>query len=299
MLKIITNNSNLKEKHITILNDDKLPIEGMLTYLYEKKDIKTTKSFFSSLFNFIKKEKTINIKNVKDKYRKESLIIMLHGINSYPDTHMNLSFRNHFTKRGLDFFRYNLYGSVKKKGKSRSLQEASIEMHLSDLDTVLNHFNKLYKNIYLIGHSLGAFTVLMQNSNLVKANILIDPPYALTNNMKLKYSISGVKVTNSSIGSKASVVDWGDGRPFFVSDNISKTALLLKKNTVNEKIENLHKPTLMVKALGSWLDNIAFKKLLKNPNKYVEVKNADHCFSNLNGIDDLINHSENWISNNL
>ena len=107
--------------------------------------------------------------------KSDKLIIFVHGLNGAQNRHQFHNAARFFPKNGFATFRFNLYSS---KEKGRVLHECSIKTHSSDVDTVVEHFRSKFKEIHLVGHSLGGPSIIY-SSQKVKSLILWDSSLVL------------------------------------------------------------------------------------------------------------------------
>jgi dienelactone hydrolase len=104
--------------------------------------------------------------------KKDKLIIFVHGLAGSQYEHHYFNAPSFFNK-AFDTFRFDFYPS---EYPGRSLSECSITSHAKDLQTVIKHFAKKYKNIFLVGHSMGCATILQTNIDTVTKIVLWEPP---------------------------------------------------------------------------------------------------------------------------
>lgn len=112
-------------------------------------------------------------KDGEDKENKtKEAIIFVHGLTGHSSEHIFYNAARFFPTNGIDAIRFDLYpGGI----EGRLLPECSITTHVGDLNLVLEHFRPKYDKIYLVGHSLGAVTVLSAKVQLADAIILWAP----------------------------------------------------------------------------------------------------------------------------
>lgn len=114
---------------------------------------------------------TLNWKKAKP----SKLVIFVHGLKSNQHRHLFFNGARYFTQRGFATFRFDLYSSNKK---ARTLTDCSLETHASDIDTVVKRFRKKYKEVHLVGHSLGGPSIIYSSQN-VESIVLWDPSLVL------------------------------------------------------------------------------------------------------------------------
>ncbi|AHB41569.1 hypothetical protein P148_SR1C00001G0779 [candidate division SR1 bacterium RAAC1_SR1_1] len=108
---------------------------------------------------------TLNSKNKSDK-----LVIFVHGLGGNQNEHVFFNGARFFNNNGFDTFRFDLYPGE----KGRNLVDCGITTHTQDLEVVIQEFIGKYKEIYLVGHSLGGPTILLANIENIKKIILRD-----------------------------------------------------------------------------------------------------------------------------
>ena len=102
----------------------------------------------------------------------DSLIIFVHGLSAYTDDEPFFNASRFFPKNGYSTARISLYSYEKN---ARKLMSSLIQDHASDISTAVKHFKKKFSKVYLIGHSLGAPSILLSNLNEVSGIVLWDP----------------------------------------------------------------------------------------------------------------------------
>lgn len=103
---------------------------------------------------------------------KKRLIIFVHGLGGHPNEHIFHNAAKYFPKQGFSTFRFGLYGS---EPGARQFVKATTRDHAADVKAVIKHFRKLYKQIFLVGHSMGGPSILLTRTNDAKAVVLWDP----------------------------------------------------------------------------------------------------------------------------
>lgn len=111
---------------------------------------------------------TLNSTNAKS----SKLIIFVHGLTGNQNEHQFFNAVPFFTEKGFDTFRFDLYSD---EDNARQLSECSIKIHSQDLTVVIEHFKNSYKELFLVGHSLGAPTILYADIKAISKIVLWDP----------------------------------------------------------------------------------------------------------------------------
>ena len=115
---------------------------------------------------------TVRPANAPAGNKATAAIIFVHGLTGHSSEHIFYNGARFFQAKGVDAIRFDLYpGGV----NGRLLAECTITTHVGDLNLVLEHFRPKYEKIYLVGHSLGAVTVLSAKVSLADALILWAP----------------------------------------------------------------------------------------------------------------------------
>ncbi len=104
--------------------------------------------------------------------RAASAIVFVHGITGHSSEHIFYNAARFFPHHGIDAIRFDLYPGGPT---GRLLPQCALSTHAGDVNLVLKHFRKLYKNLFLVGHSLGGPTVLSSNLKLADAVLLWAP----------------------------------------------------------------------------------------------------------------------------
>lgn len=110
--------------------------------------------------------------------KTDKLIIFAHGLTGNQYEHQYYNAPAFFNPKGYDTFRFDFY-SPEEKG--RQISECSISIHVQDLETVINRFQNDYKDVYLIGHSIGCNVIMNSDTIGIKKIIYWDPTRGLKN----------------------------------------------------------------------------------------------------------------------
>ncbi|OGC85051.1 hypothetical protein A3F55_02175 [Candidatus Adlerbacteria bacterium RIFCSPHIGHO2_12_FULL_53_18] len=201
-----------------------------------------------------------------DKGKAKTLVVHVHGLTGSPNEHFHYNGARYFTKRGLASFRFGLYFDAPG---ARQLQECGISTHAKDLNTVLKFFRKKYKKIFVIGHSLGAATVLSSDLSFLDGIILWDGTK----------SIRGPKRKDFVYSKKldAYILDW-------------RMQTIMSKKMYKEWAEfplpkdatkNLTKPLkVIVAGVGRLIDaGKDYYRSAKGPKEFATIKGAGHTFN--------------------
>lgn len=219
--------------------------------------------------------------NSEEKFNK--LIIFVHGLTGHKNEHQFYNAARFFPNCGFATFRFDLYSGEKK---GRVLSECSIKTHAEDLDQVISYFKGKYRDIYLVGHSLGGPSILWSSQKNIKSIVLWDPSLKLIerrgDDIKF-YSIIDKFVINfgtESLLSKEMINQWRT-----LDNNI------LGCFKVSTKIICAQKGILA----KSWKKNLP--KIKVKTDFYI-IKNAGHCFDEEGVEEELFKDTLKWFEIN-
>ena len=216
--------------------------------------------------------------------KKDKVIVFVHGLTGHKNEHQFYNAAGFFTKRGFATLRFDLYSGEKK---GRTLSAATLTDHYNDLNSIIEFAKKKYKKVYLVGHSLGGPTIAGANNKEAEAVVLWDPSLNLRKkfskgkelrwNKKLhKYML---KWGTEYILSREMVIQW---------DEETKSSIMLEK---------IKKPTKIIcagkgKLWKEWKKHI---KKIQAPHQLVVIKNAGHCFDEVNTEERLFQETQKWL----
>lgn len=214
--------------------------------------------------------------------KSKGLVVFVHGLGGHQNEHIFYNAAKYFNGKGHSTFRFDLYSGDKG---SRTLSQSTITTHNQDVDAVVNKFKNQYKNIFLVGHSLGGLSILKANLNPVKGLILWDSTYNLR-----KIVEEGTKFNKSL---NAYIVNWG-------------MEILIGKKMVDEWI-NFSTPKELAKRVKIPMKIICAGKgkLIKAGKEYYQnasgpkelaiIKNAGHNFNEPGTAEDLYKETYTFI----
>ena len=110
--------------------------------------------------------------NWKDDSAKDKLIIFVHGLSGNQHEHQYFNAVPFFNAIGYDTFRFDFYSNA---SDSRPSSVSSVSTHADDLNLIINRFRNRYRDIYLIGHSIGCLAIMNAETRSVKKIIYWDP----------------------------------------------------------------------------------------------------------------------------
>lgn len=193
---------------------------------------------------------TLNSKNKSDK-----LIIFVHGLGGNQNEHIFFNGAKFFNNNWFDIFRFDLYPG----DKWRNLVDCWISTHTQDLETIIQEFIWKYKEMYLVGHSLGGPTILLANIQNIKKIVLRDPVLNTINTFEDEIIYD--KEKNIYM-----VRRWID--------------ILIGENMVKEtnEIWDLN-PRLNEKYKIIFAEKTDLKNDLKSEVKHTTIEQSSHCFN--------------------
>ena len=216
------------------------------------------------------------LRSVKD---SKGLIIMVHGLTGHKNESQFYSAARSFEKGGFDSFRFDLYGGEEDE---RDLIDCTITTHSIDVDTVVDFFRKDYDKLFLIGHSLGAPSIIYGKQK-VDAITLWDPSFRMYDTSSDYWSF------NEKLD--CYLMSWG---PSFLSN---KEMLHQWQNfNEDEYVNMISKPTKFIFAGEGTLKTLWKPYLEKIPVAFEEViiEGANHCFQEDGNFEILFAQTLSW-----
>ena len=134
----------------------------------------------------------------KGKRSSPTLVILAHGLVGHQNEHIFFNGSKFLAKSNLDTFRFDFYSGDKG---GRTMTDCGISTHVNDLNTVLKYFRPKYRQVLVVGHSLGGMVVVSANLKLLDGIILWESSYNFYGENKLGFKYNK--------GLKAYVVSWG------------------------------------------------------------------------------------------
>jgi len=248
-----------------------------------------------TLVYFIDMEKQLKLKTTDNhviygtlgtsKKVSTTLAVFVHGLTGSTNEHTFHNAAKLFPKKDVDVFRFSLYTG--EKG-GRTLSKCTIKDHSDDLNQVLKYFKKKYKNIAVVGHSLGSPTILRSDTSLFDTAVLWDPSYLAGNrgDMPTKAKLNGREVY---------IEEWGT--EFLMNPAMVKEWQWFNGENELDLVANLGKP-LKIIAAGKGILIKGSKKYVKvaqEPKDLTIVKRATHCFDEEGTEDILLDETLKWI----
>lgn len=214
--------------------------------------------------------------------KSDKLIIFVHGFTGHQNEHIFFNGARYFTDKGFDTIRFDFYAG--EKG-ARNFRDTKISQHGKDITTVVKHFRKKYKKIYVVGHSYGGTSLLFVNQDLVEGFVFWDASY-----IEWSEESNGMKYDEHL---DAYILNEG------IEHIVGKGFVEELKNfpDCGELISKINKPVFFVTAgrKGNSKAGKIFYSKANQPKTLINIMTADHCFNNLKDEDKLHKETYEWI----
>ncbi|HEX5774646.1 MAG TPA: alpha/beta fold hydrolase [Candidatus Paceibacterota bacterium] len=214
-----------------------------------------------------------------------SVIVFVHGLTGHQNEHYFYNAARLFPKKGFDTYRFDLYNGDKG---GRSLSDCTVQTHASDLSVVLSQLKKKYKNIHVVGHSLGGPTIVLADISCVQSVVLWDP----SDMLGLVDIIEGQerKLKQNKI-SGLYIVDWGTeyilGRGMAEEFRTLRPAILA--GTINKPLK------IIAAEKGNPRASKTYFKHANDPKELVILKNCGHTFDEEGKEEELLKETLLWV----
>lgn len=217
-----------------------------------------------------------------NKLKNSKLIIFVHGLSGNQNEHQFFNAVPFFTNKGFDVFRFDFYSD---EDRARQLSECSIKIHAKDLSLVIDYFKKIYKKLFLVGHSLGASVILRTDLTPVSRLVLWDPTKGMRS-LKEKDCVYDKK-------SDKYILRWG------VEIIIGEDMINDWKEASNLKmqIKKISKPCKFIFAGNNNIYK-AWRPFLKSMDisfEYAVIKGASHVFVEEGAEQKLFKETLKWL----
>ena len=113
---------------------------------------------------------------LNSKRKSNKLVIFIHGLGGNPHESIFSNGMKYFTDKGLSTYRFAFYSW--KRG-ANTLSKTTVASQAEYLNSVIKHFKKSFKKIYLVGHSLGGPTIMAADAKGISAIVFWDSSYDL------------------------------------------------------------------------------------------------------------------------
>lgn len=223
------------------------------------------------------------------KKASKSLIVFVHGLTGHKNEHIFYNAAHFFPAKGFDTYRFDLYNGDKG---GRTLSDCTVQTHAADLSTVLAQLRKKYRNIHVVGHSLGGPTIVLADLTAVKSVILWDP----SDMLGLQDIIEGQerKLKQNKV-SGVYIVDWGS--EYLLGKGMAEDFKNLRPATLAGTI---NKP---LKIIGAEKGNPrackTYMKYANEPKAVVIIKGAGHTFDEEGKEGELLKETLIWVKSSL
>ena len=182
-------------------------------------------------------------------------VMMLHGFTSSIHTHIWYNAANSWPAKSFDTWRVPLYPGGKNQRRMRTIRW---KQNMDDIKKVLAAMQKIYKKVFIIGHSMGGNMAVYAANPKVAGIVLWDPAYndRITN------------IAGKELHKDYYTLDWG--------------VMILTPKTYGHELERAtlfngqfaKVPTLLVRAANN-TEGWDFKKV---PAKHIVIPGSDHSF---------------------
>ena len=212
--------------------------------------------------------------------RADRLVIFVHGFTGHRNEHIFFNGSKYFVDRGYDAFRFDLYTGSKK---ARHFEETKISMHGKDITTVIKHFKRAYKKIYVIGHSFGGTSLLFIDTSLVNALVFWDASYIIPDKERKDFKYYR--------HFDAYLLDYG--MRCVVGKSFVKE--LSDFPDCGRLISNIHLPVKFIITKGNMKYGKKYFSEANSPKALVVMPKADHNFNHHNDEEKLFDETFDWI----
>lgn len=233
------------------------------------------------------------------KKKFNNIVLMLHGFTGTKDEKHMKYVANNFEKNGFAVFRFDFFAHNESSG---SFNELSVKEEVIETKKAIKLLKNLdYKNIFIIGHSLGGL-VALKVAHLVKAVVLWAPSIFFKETFKHIVGKDKVKELMIKGFTNLEPKYWGyNWKDYYTSFKFTKKFWLERKNINLKFLHNIKTP---VRIIHGSKDNIVFLKyskklytILKCRKDLKKIKNADHDF--IGCYDKLFELSYSWIKKHV
>ena len=211
----------------------------------------------------------------------EDLMILVPGLTAIQNEHKFFNAARFFPEKGYDVFRFDLYSAWPQ---GRAILDCTVQTHINDLDLVFKHFEKQYRNIHLIGHSLGTTVILKYDHSRAKSLILWDP------SLEIREGAEEWATWNQSLN--AYVLEWG------VQKLISKQMFEDMSLANKEIVRDFKRPAKIICA-GNGILTARWEKIkheIPIPYDFTVVEGADHNFNQRDTEIQLFDKTLEWLN---
>ena len=208
-----------------------------------------------------------------------TLAIFVHGLTGNRNEHLFFNGSRFFSAHGIDSFRFDLYTG---QPDARALPQCSLETHSDDLNTVVARFQSEYERLHLIGHSLGAPTILGADTSDATTLVFWDPSNGA------QYCKDSLRFDERL---QLYVLEWG------VEALVSKTLIDQWVPITPKAVERHRKPVKVICAGNGVLvdDWAAILGQVESKYAFHVINGASHCFDEDGAEDELFSETLRWL----
>lgn len=214
-----------------------------------------------------------------------SIVVFVHGLTGHKNEHIFYNAAQFFPKKGFDTYRFDLYSGDKG---GRALSDCTVRTHASDLSLVLKGLKKRYRNIHVVGHSLGGPTIILADLSPIRSIVLWDP----SDMLGLADIVEGQerKLKQNKI-SGLYIVDWGV--EYILGKEMAEEFKTLRPaklaGTINKPIK------IIAAQMGNLRGSKEYLKYANEPKELVTLKNAGHTFDEDGKEEELLKETLAWV----
>ena len=219
------------------------------------------------------------------------LVIHIHGLTHHARHLLEVTSSEFFEENGYDHYRVSLY---ERLPDSRKLHQSTLSTHQSDIQTILDHFRKSYREIFISAHSLGGLVILMLNPQNVAAISLWDPSTDVTN-----YWATGPYLTHMP-EQRQYQLDYGN--VFVLSERMVEEIKLYPDEKGIDLARSIKTPMQFVipeESISLASPRVAMEKYAEafaGPFDLQRIPGANHVFSNRGNRQALFKATLNWFN---
>lgn len=212
-------------------------------------------------------------------------IFIVHGLTGHMNEYAFKRAADYFEET-YDVYRFNLYDG---RDGGRNMVDCTIKTHAGDLNLVLEHFAKSYKQVFLIGHSYGGPTVMTANPSNITAVSLWDPSF------DLRHTQERFEDAYTPCGDMY-MVNWGT--TYLIGKAMYEEAGRLDESACIELSKKFLSPIQVISAGdGFFVQQHLSWHSFGAPNNIREfVAGTVHCFHEGNSCDDLLKKTQDWFN---
>jgi pimeloyl-ACP methyl ester carboxylesterase len=211
--------------------------------------------------------------------KSDRLVIFVHGFTGHRNEHIFFNGSKYFNGKGYDAYRFDLYTGSKK---ARHFEETSISMHGKDVTTVIKHFKKKYKKIFVAGHSFGGTSLLFVDTSLVDVLCFWDASYVIPQKENKDY------VYNKALG--AYIIDWG--MRYVIGKKFVKELLCFPD--CGKLVSKIHAPVKFVVTKTNMKAGKRYLAKANQPKSFAVIPKADHNFNTQKAEQKLFAETLSW-----